>query len=315
MTPEQSSQISVVNPLSPAFERVKIILFRPFDLGKWFVIGFCAWLANLGEAGGGGGGPNFRTGGDPQHALHEARHFFVENMAWLIPVVIFGALIVIGLWLLFTWLSSRGRFMFLHCVAQNKAEVKVPWHRFREHGNSLFVFRIVVGLIAFAAFAIPVILFVIFVASLAAGGAPEVGAILGLVLAGLCFVALAIVFWIVGRFTTDFVVPIMFLRTKKCVAAWREFLAVLTENKGRFTLYLLFRIVIGIAVTAIIFGAGCGTCCCAFCILAIPYIGTVLLLPILVFERSYSLFYLRQYGLQFDVFSPEAEVVESPPLP
>jgi hypothetical protein len=310
MTPEQRTQISVVEPLSPAFERVKIILFRPFDLGRWFVIGFCAWLANLANPGGGGGGPNYQ-GGD----LHEAKQFVVENMAWLIPVVIFGALIIIGLWLVFTWLSSRGRFMFLHCVAQNKAEVRVPWHKFREHGNSLFVFRIVVGLIAFAAFAIPIILFVVLIASLAAGGAPEAGAILGLVLAGLGFFVLAIVFWIVGRFTIDFVVPIMFLRTKKCVAAWREFLAVLTENKGRFTLYLLFRIVIGIAVTAIIFGAGCGTCCCVFCILAIPYIGTVLLLPILVFERSYSLFYLRQYGLQFDAFSPEAEVVESPPLP
>ena len=305
MTPEQFTEISVVDPLSPAFERVKIILFRPFDLAKWFVIGFCAWLAYLGEPGGGGSGPNYQGGGD----LHEARHFFVENMAWIVPLVIFVAAVVIALWLLFAWLSSRGRFMFLHCVAQNKAEVKVPWHDFRDHGNSLFVFRVVVGLIGIAAFAVPAILLVIFVISLAAGGAPQAGAILGLVVTGLCFLALAIVFWVIRRFTTDFVVPIMFLRTKNCVAAWREFLALLTENKGHFALYLLFRIAIAIVVTAIIVATVCVTCCCALCILAIPYIGTVVLLPILVFERSYSLLYLRQYGPQFDVFSPEAEVV------
>ena len=45
-------EISVAEPVSPALERVKLMLFQPFDLGKWFVIGFCAWLAFLGEGGG-----------------------------------------------------------------------------------------------------------------------------------------------------------------------------------------------------------------------------------------------------------------------
>jgi hypothetical protein len=35
----------------------------------------------------------------------------------------------------------------------------------------------------------------------------------------------------------------------------------------------------------------------------IPYLGTVLMLPILVFERSYSLYYLAQYGPEWDVFA------------
>jgi hypothetical protein len=48
-------EISVTEPVSPALERVKTMLFKPFDLGKWFTIGFCAWLAFLGESGGGGG--------------------------------------------------------------------------------------------------------------------------------------------------------------------------------------------------------------------------------------------------------------------
>ena len=43
--------VSVIDPIGPAFEKVKTILFRPFDLGKWFIIGFCAWLARLGEGG------------------------------------------------------------------------------------------------------------------------------------------------------------------------------------------------------------------------------------------------------------------------
>jgi hypothetical protein len=106
----------------------------------------------------------------------------------------------------------------------------------------------------------------------------------------------------------DFVVPIMFLRTTSCTGGWREFLGLLSANKARFALYILFQIVIAIAIGAIILAAVCVTCCCAACILAIPYIGTVLILPLLVFKRAYSLLYFRQFGPQFDVFSPETEV-------
>ena len=53
-------------------------------------------------------------------------------------------------------------------------------------------------------------------------------------------------------------------------------------------------------------------CCLACCILAIPYFSTVLLLPISVFRRSYSLYYLAQYGPDFNVFEPEPEEVPPP---
>jgi hypothetical protein len=306
MTTEQLARVSVIDPLSPAFERVKIILFKPFDLGRWFVIGFCAWLAYLGTGGGGGGGKKaeWRSGEDIHHVAQEAKDFFLENMFWIIPVAIIFMLVMIVVWVLFTWLSSRGRFMFLHCVAENKAEVKIPWAKFREHAGSLFLFRIVVGLVAFAIFGLP---FLIVAFSLVAMLAKStfVPAILGIIAAVLVFILLGIVFWLIHRFTMDFVVPIMFLRTKSCTAAWREFLDLLSMNKARFVLYALFRIVIAIVIGFIVLLGFCigFCCCCASILLLIPYIGTVILLPVYVFERSYSLYYIRQYGSQFDVFN------------
>ena len=50
--------------------------------------------------------------------------------------------------------------------------------------------------------------------------------------------------------------------------------------------------------------AACCTCCCAACLFALPYVGTVILLPVHVFIRSYSLYYLAQYGRELDVFEP-----------
>ncbi len=310
--PERSRRISVIDPIGPAFDRVKIILFKPFDLGKWFVIGFCAWLAYLGTGGGGGGGGNkaqWHSGEGIHHTAQEAKEFFLDNLSWIIPVGIIVMLVILCFWILFTWLSSRGRFMFLHCVAENKAEVKIPWTKFRKHADSLFLFRIVVGLVAFAIFGLP---FLIVAFSLVAmlAGPTFVLAVPGIVAAALVFILLGIVFWLVHRFTMDFVVPIMFLQTTSCTTAWREFLNLLSINKARFVLYALFRIVIAIAIGFITFLGFCigFCCCCVSLLLFIPYIGTVILLPVYVFERSYSLYYIRQYGPQFDVFHLEEKV-------
>ena len=47
-------QTSYSQPLDHAWRRMKTLLFHPFDLGRWFVLGFTAWLAQL--AGGYSGG-------------------------------------------------------------------------------------------------------------------------------------------------------------------------------------------------------------------------------------------------------------------
>jgi len=317
----QQLNISVIDPIGPTFERVKTILFRPFDLRKWFVIGFCAWLAYLGK-GGGGGGPNFQGGGKPDEAFRAAKEFVLDNLHWIIPVAVVAVFVGIILWLVFTWLSSRGRFMFLHCVAQNKAEIKVPWIKFRQHAHSLFLFRIVLSLIGFAAIGVPLLIAGLLIAITIAGNGPHVVPVLGFVMIGLIVFAISIVFFLVHKFTMDFVVPIMYLRTTSSTSGWREFLALLSANKGHFTLYILFQIVIAIAVgiigatIACLFSCAfvCLTCGIGCALMILPalslgygYIITVLLLPLSVFTRAYSLNYFRQYGSQFDVFIPEAE--------
>ena len=52
----------------------------------------------------------------------------MQNLHWIVPLV--ATLLVLGLALgiLLLWLNSRGKFMFLHCVALDRAEVTRPWH-------------------------------------------------------------------------------------------------------------------------------------------------------------------------------------------
>ena len=91
-------------------------------------------------------------------------------------------------------------------------------------------------------------------------------------------------------------------------------LALLSANVGRFILYLLFQIVLGIAMAMIVLGLVIGTCCVAGCIMVLPYLGTVLLLPLVMFRRCYSVYYLAQFGHEYDAFmGGESAVAGLPP--
>lgn len=112
---------------------MKKALFQPFDLGKWFTIGFTAFLAGLMDGGGGGGGNSSRY--SSRYKSEDLFDFFnFPNVAseWLANHPVLATLIFIGVGLLvvllivFLWLSSRGKFMFLHNVVHNKAEVVAP---------------------------------------------------------------------------------------------------------------------------------------------------------------------------------------------
>ncbi len=314
MNSERPDRVSIIDPISPAIERAKIMLFKPFDLKRWFVIGFCAWLAYLGSGGGGGGGgsninipgKSHDNGAQIGEAIGEAKEFIVENIHWIIPVVVVAVAVGIALWLVITWLNSKGRFMFLHCVAQNKAEVKNPWHKFKKHAYSLFLFRIVLAVISFVIVFLPILGIVFLVIMLVSGAGLAFLSIPGIVILGLLTFVVSTVLFLVKKFTLDFVVPVMFLGTENCVAAWRQFMTILSANKLRFALYLLFQIVIAMAIGTIFAIGFCVGCCmcCASILLLVPYIGTVILLPLLVFDRSYSLYYLQQFGPDFDVFGP-----------
>ncbi len=305
-------RISVIDPIHPAFQRVGLILFRPFDIGKWFIIGFGAWLASLGEGGGGfgghfggpGGGFNDASG-EPlsfRDVVQDALSWLGENAGWLIPVAIALAVVAATVWIVFLWLSSRGEFMFLHCVAHNVAEVALPWKAYSGLANSLWIFRAILFLISTPLFLgiVGAFLWVGVRAALAEQLAP--GSIVLLSVLILFFILALIVLAIVNLFALDFVVPLMLRRSLSCLEAWKHLGSLLTGYPAAFLLYILFQIALNLVLGAVILGIVLATCCIAGCLISIPYLGTVLLLPVLVFFRSYSAYFLAQFGPDDDMF-------------
>lgn len=290
-----SRRPSVIDPISQTLERTRRILFRPFDLGKWFVLGFCAWLASLGQgAGGGGGGIGRRLRDEDMKRQFELVWDWIQaHLGLIVFLAVVVTLVVLALAILLAWLSSRGKLMFLDGVVHDRAAVVEPWARFRTLGNSLFAFRILAGLIAFAVLAVVGTLMVLNLMAMGIGEEElEADDILVLCMWIAPIVLLAFAAGLVGMATNDFIVPIMWLRDCRVMAAWKEFLALLSANGGSFTLYALVKILMAVAIGLLACVATCATCCIA----ALPYLGVVILLPLYVFPRCYSIEFLAQFG-------------------
>ncbi len=305
--------ITYFDALSRGWDRMKKALFQPFDLGKWFVVGFTAFLAMLLDGPGGGGPKNKWEHHDFKDFVdfpHVAWDWLMANPAWA-GLILFGIIFLIVLIVVFAWLSSRGRFMFLHNVVHDKAEVTKPWHEYRREGDSLFLWRLVYGIIVFAAITLIMIFFFGLVVRMIHGdirGAQKVYTILGMVL---LFLTFFIITSYISLFLKDFVVPVMFKHRISATKAWGRFLPLMSRHFGYFLLYglVIFFLIIVVVCCVIVFGLM--TCCIGFLLLIIPYIGSVVLLPISYTFRAFSVEFLSQFGSEFDVFPPsETEAVE-----
>jgi hypothetical protein len=53
-------------------------------------------------------------------------------------------------------------------------------------------------------------------------------------------------------------------------------------------------------------------CCGSLCLALVPYLGTVITLPLWVFRRAYALVFLEQFGPQWQTITAAAT---KPPVP
>jgi hypothetical protein len=309
-------QINYIDPLTRAWARMKSRLFAPFSARTWFVVGFTAWLATIFENGGSSAGSNWDSENrDPVEWGSGAAEFLANLGLGLLVIFVITALIALAILLL--WLSSRMKFVFLDNVVRNEARVKGPWAEFASRGDSLFVWRFIFGLVAMlvgGAF--------VGAAIVSTGIAHGVGveeasgiAIALFALALLGFVVIPAVY--IGVFLESFIVPIMYRFDLSATAAWKRFLPLLRDHLFHFLLYGIFLVLLNIVVATFIILIGVFTCCVGFLLVALPYLGTVVTLPVWVTFRAFSLEYLAQFDPELNLFPDEGgtAVAGAPPPP
>ncbi len=313
-----NQKIEVLAPFSKAFELMKQILFRPFEIEKWLIIGFAAFLARLG--GGGSANPNFLSsfnrrwntrsdywqGGYPDWS--EQMH------GWFWPAMIVGIPLLLGLIVVFLWVGSRGRFIFTDCIVRNRAAMVEPWREYRREGNSLFLFSLLVALAMLAVIGAGFIPFIL--PSLRHHGRPE----MTLTLALIFWIVLVAVFFVAWALVSRLMVPIMYRQRCRAWEAFQRAIELISANAVSFIIYILFVIVVSVAIFLFLFAVACLTCCVAGCLFSIPYVGSVVTLPIEIVMTGYTLLFLRQFGPDFDVWAggtslPSTDVTSSPVAP
>ena len=310
------AQIEILAPFGAAFDWMKAMLFRPFDLVRWLTIAFAAFIS-----GSWSNGANFRWNqwrhGDWNwnYRMHRHGDFYDGSVpAWLIALMVVGVLLAIVLAFVWAWVTARGRFIFTDCIVKNRAAIAEPWREYRREGNSYFLFSIVVGfgIVFLAAIFIMVIVLPLGLFSHRHDVDINFGlALIPLISFGFIFVLLIVVVALI----LHLMVPVMYRR--RCLAreAFVDVARLIFHNPAPFVVFVLFMIALAIGVAVVGTVVACATCCIG----AFPYISTVLLLPAIVWLAAFRLLFLRQFGDQYDAWAAAggmtAPVTTSPASP
>jgi hypothetical protein len=132
----------------------------------------------------------------------------------------------------------------------------------------------------------------------------------------LVLVPIAVFAWVAFAVVVNLIIyfmpPVMYTRRCSPGDAARSILRLILDDPVPFILFILFMIALWIGWIMV----GCLVTCLTCCLASLPYIGTVLVLPVPVFFRTFSLLFLRQFGADWDVWSkiPAPETTTPPPV-
>lgn len=287
---------SIGEGFSAAWRKMKEMLFRPFNWSTWLVLSLGFWLAQLGE-----GGPSFSlpfkpgNGGEVTGVLTnslqsaaDAAGTTVAIFLLIVIAVVFAFSLLIGLVLL--WVRSRARFITLDMMIRGVEadSFGTRWNTFARQGNSFFLTQILLFVfLLFLGFAF--VALAGFAAAMTWGencSASEVSLLVG---AGIVFGLFAIVAWIYLQLYQDYGAVLMYRSSCSGREAIRALNRKLFSKPGVFIRYLLGLIMIVILIALVVGLFSCVTCCLGGLLIAIPFVGTIVLLPTFVFRWQFML--------------------------
>jgi len=321
---------SAADAVSPAIERTKNLLFRPFRWGTYLKLCVVALLTE-----GGSGNFNFSSPGGSHHSgdAHSFQPSHFSQDAIFLIVVLTLTFIAIGFAIYY--LIVRLRFSLFHCLIHQTTEIRPGWHLYREQAGRYFKLSIVVGLVFLAIVALIALPFVFgfihLFQNMPPGGSFDFAEFFALFLPLIPVVLVVILAAVaVDLILRDLMLPHIALENASVGAAWAAVRARIAAEKGPFLFYAFLRVLlplvamfglmivllipmiimvvvvvasatIGMAVAIIV-----GTVAVLLCLFVLICIGG----PINIAIRNYALvFYAARYSLLGEALWP------SPPPP
>ncbi len=260
--------ISAVDSVSPAFQRTRDFLFRPFTWGTYLKLGLVAILTE-------GLGNNFRssshsfgsqgngsTGHAPFHVTPGWPGSGWPPMNWLTPMVLAQiCAAIVGAILLSAWifyLITRLRFAYFHCLTTNTKMIRPGWRLYSEQAMRFFWLNIGVGfgfLVVLGLIAIPFVSgFIKLFQQISQNGKPDLGLMLSLFLPLIpIFILLALAGIATEMILRDWMLPHIALEDATVGEAWESVWARIKAEKKEFFVYALLRVALPIVATVALF--------------------------------------------------------------
>src|SRR5262249_43063348 len=251
-------RLSATESISPAFERVKMMLFRPFRFMTWLKLGFIGWLAGAGTS------MNFnfnapslpgQDGGGAAGNVGEVLGTFLHEHLLLIVWVV-ALLIVVGL--LLVYLSCRFRFILFDSVLRADAQIGRGWRLYELQAQRYLGFLILFMVVLWVSLALLVGLPLWHAYKTGEFVSPNPFPTLLRFFLPLLLVVLLLVFVsaIVASLANDFIVPLLALDELTLGDAWSALKRLVSAEPGAFAGYLgmklLFALGSGILVGVVL---------------------------------------------------------------
>ncbi|MBU4406893.1 MAG: hypothetical protein KKB24_04820 [Candidatus Altiarchaeota archaeon] len=323
-----------IDSVEPAWNRTVGLLFKPFRGRFWLKLALVAFLMGLGGGGGGGGGNVGNI--DGRGSLGSFSEQIIAKVMENIGIIAVAGGVIILIALALSYIRVVMRFVFLESVLNSKVEIVAGFKRHMGKGFRVFLFELVVSIVLLLSIIAPLLAYyLVFGFDL---GAPLW---LSLIVGILALLLLVIFTTIITSFTKSFVVPYMYkgrglvegwkhllsvLRKNvtqtlvyvfmsiilKIVSAIAGLIALVIVMlvlaiPGAIIGLLLVMIGGGIALSGVCSGptlllcAGAGIVALIPVVLVISYLITLVMLPIPVFFRYYSLVFLTRIDRGFKI--------------
>lgn len=245
--------LSATDAISPAIQRTREFLFRPFRLGTYLKL---CLIACVTEASGGG---NFNFSNPGHHTTHAKFDFFPSLVftPGLIGAIVAGSLALLVLGYVLFYLITRLRFAYFHCLIHNVKEIRPGWRLYRTPAIRFFWLNVKIGiccLVFFGLIAFPFVWgFWKLFRNVHAGAHFDIGLFLFLFLPLIPIVLLLIVISIALRvILRDFMLPYFALENASAGAAWTGAWGHIKAEKAQFFVYALLRVFLPAAATFVI---------------------------------------------------------------
>jgi hypothetical protein len=249
---------SAMDAISPAIERTKVYLFRPFRLGRFLKL---ALVASFAEGSYSSFNLNFPfPGKSGEHVPVEIPQVHWPSAQMWIAIVAAVVLILLPLSILISYLLIRLRFSYFDCVLYGHDQISPGWRKYHRQALRYLGVSLCIGLAFLAVFgAIALTVWLQYkdvFASLAAGDKDHLKVDLmsllpAIALGFLILFVLGIIGYVIQAVMTHCVLPRMALEDEPIFHAFGEAWEDMKAEPGQFALFLLMRILLPIAASMI----------------------------------------------------------------